>query len=376
MTSSRWIIVGLLAASLCGAAGWTGVRRLRAESARSTSYTPTIPNRTSVLLDVYDTLAGVRLFRATAARLVAGRDGNMSRLSALMEWTYENVRPSYAAPSRVVFDDAYRIAKRGFGYCDQSAHVFATLATYAGYRSRLWFLRGADGVSHHSVAQVDLDGRWVIVDPWVGLIPTNNDGTFLTVDDVAANPALINRLGYGQLGITAADFARGRPFSTFPYQDLSGLARRVWRRISADRSDSDENAIAESQTAKGRRPPVSARVLFDEARQRQLEGRFTEAISLYNSVRAATSDERLLRAVAFFTGLALLNAGEPAEAIETFSEELERHPDSPWRKSLVYFRAKAEGALDRTADAEGDYSTLEFARARLDLRDLRVASAR
>ena len=89
-----------------------------------------------------------------------------------MEWTYENVRPPYAAPPRIVSDNSYRIVRRGFGYCDQAAHVFATLAAYAGYQSRMWFLRRADGVSPHSIAQVRLDNRWItVIDPFMGAIP-------------------------------------------------------------------------------------------------------------------------------------------------------------------------------------------------------------
>jgi hypothetical protein len=56
------------------------------------------------------------------------------------------------------------------GSCDQAAHVFATLAHFAGYDAHLLFLRAPDGTSPHTVAEVRADDRWVLVDPWLGTL--------------------------------------------------------------------------------------------------------------------------------------------------------------------------------------------------------------
>lgn len=143
---------------------------LRTTSALTAGYSRALPGResrlTNAVMTVYETARAIAFYRETAARLLAGRTRDRERLATLMAWTHDNVRPQYAAPARVISDNFYDIVRRGFGYCDQSAHVFLTLAHYSGYEGRMLFLRRADGVSPHSVAEVRVGERWIVVDPW------------------------------------------------------------------------------------------------------------------------------------------------------------------------------------------------------------------
>ena len=180
-------------------------------------------------VEVYERVRGLLAFRNLARQLTQGATSDRERIERLLEWTYLHVRPYFSAPTRVVADDPYRIAKRGFGYCDQSGHVFATLAHEAGLRARLYFLRNAAGASPHSVAQVFLDGDWVFVDTLIGRV-LEVDGTPLTLDALQSNPSLLDQASSGARDIlphiTAEDLLRGDVFLAFPYGGLT-----PWRRL-------------------------------------------------------------------------------------------------------------------------------------------------
>src|SRR5688572_14352141 len=120
----RWLA---FAALLAGVGAWVGVERLMTASALTVSYSSVLASHESVIVDAYETVSALGLFRSTAARLTEGKATDREKLEALTEWTNEMVRPQYAAPARIVTDNFYDIVRRGFGYCDQDAHVVATL---------------------------------------------------------------------------------------------------------------------------------------------------------------------------------------------------------------------------------------------------------
>jgi hypothetical protein len=73
----------------------------------------------------------------------------------------------------------------GFGYCDDVASAFASLARRSGLQARVWTLGG------HVVPEVLMNERWEMYDPDVGVIYHNPDGTIAGVEDLVANPTLI-----------------------------------------------------------------------------------------------------------------------------------------------------------------------------------------
>jgi transglutaminase-like putative cysteine protease len=164
--------------------------------------------------DAYSAFEGQRYLRRVARDLTQGASTDRERIDRLLEWTYLQVRPaSWAAPSRVLFGDAYRTVKRGFGYCDHSAHVFSTLARDVGLMAQVFFLRHADGESPHTVSRVLLDGEWVFVDALYGRV-LEIDGRTMTLDALRADPKILDA-AYADIGfelpITADDFLRGDP---------------------------------------------------------------------------------------------------------------------------------------------------------------------
>ncbi|MFT3913791.1 MAG: Ig-like domain-containing protein [Anaeromyxobacteraceae bacterium] len=73
----------------------------------------------------------------------------------------------------------------GFGYCDDVAAVYTTLAIAAGLEARAWELEG------HVVPEVHVSGRWEMYDPDLAVYYRTRDGAVAGVEDLEADPSLV-----------------------------------------------------------------------------------------------------------------------------------------------------------------------------------------
>jgi hypothetical protein len=378
------ILVGSLAVGVGVTYGW---KVLGEASAVTTSYSAVIEPPESLMVDAYELLSGVLFFRRTAERLVAAKATHRERLEALMGWAHENVRPTYAAPTRVVADNFMDIVRRGYGSCDQTAHVFATLAHYAGYDVHLLFLRAPDGVSPHTVAEVRIDGRWVLVDPFLPTLFLDRDGHLASVADLGTTAAIPEAYAVYAVSGPRVDeglFRRATPFETFPYQSFSSflskvgskIAFRVWNHIAAKPVDDIPDPNSQTGTAPPpagvadvpEAPELRAEVLqMDAARRTHLEGRHDEAISGYRTLLTQRVPSDMAESVRFFLGLAVLRTGAAGQAIVAFDAALAAAPRTEWAPSIRYYRAEAKL---RRGDVDGAVADLRAANIPAATREL------
>ena len=331
--------------------------------------------------------------------MISGVDGDAARLKALVEWTHENVRPQYASPHRLVTDDAFSVLRRGFGYCDQNAHVFATLATLAGYPARMLFVYDASGNSPHTVAQVRVENRWVVADPWLGVLPVDPTGAPMTVEDMAERPDLFSaQLDYsGLLQIGIAEFQRGQPFWTFPYGSLRSMSGSIASTVPRMpvttpltvaalqwRADSGSANAAAPAAALSGPPPAATRsngggwpdaLTYDRARRAHLRGDYADALVGYRSIPLDDLEPELADAIRFFTGLALFRLGQLSDAIHEFSHAIEVSPSSAWRKSILRYRGEVRIILGEQAGID-DLEETDTPRARHLLKAMNHAERR
>lgn len=76
--------------------------------------------------------------------------------------------------------------KELLGVCGTATNAFVNLASAGGLESRRLLLLDEQGMStNHVVAEVLLDGRWIIVDPTFHTILKNSAGRFLTKEELA-----------------------------------------------------------------------------------------------------------------------------------------------------------------------------------------------
>ncbi|NCV82976.1 MAG: hypothetical protein EBW28_07090 [Actinobacteria bacterium] len=133
--------------------------------------------------------SGKSKVKKLAQSVVEGQTTELGKAEALIDWVQLHVRPQTSAPTTVITDDYVNIIKRGWGYCDQMAHVFATMATYVGLEAQQLQLYRNDGVSPHTLAMVKIDGKWRIASTWRGVIPKNSKGDPYTKTGFVQIPA-------------------------------------------------------------------------------------------------------------------------------------------------------------------------------------------
>lgn len=347
---------------------------------------PGLASGESALLEGYRLAKGILLFREISGRVVQAKTTDSERVAALVAWTHENVRPNYAASGDLVQGNFYDIARRGFGYCDQVAHVFLTLAHYAGYEGRMLQLRREDGRSRHSLAEVRVGDRWILVDPWLGVVLHDDSGHPVTITDLERRPKLLAQAGYeASLSLRVNEFANATVLRTFPYQDFGAFVKKVLiklRRLpifpplasilpEQGASAVSVRAIASNQA------PINGGVLswraslYDAARRAHLNSRYTEAVGYYERILASDVEDGIANSTRFFLGLALLRAGQATEALRAFDRALSERSDTPWRNSILYYRSEAKESIGDVAGAMTDLQAADMPPARHRLRELR-----
>ena len=297
----------------------------------------------------YDRWRGRLLFHRIAREAAAGTATDRDRIDRLLAWTYLHVRPaSWSAPSRVHFDDPYRTVKRGFGFCDQSAHVFAELARASGFEARIYFLVGADGDSPHTVAQVLLNGKWILVDTLVGRL-LEAHGTPLTIDALRQSPELLEKAYEGvrpRLAVTVDDFVRGR----VPYGDAM-----PWRLVPATPLSGPEFPVEASESV----------LAYDKFRQAMLDGDWTRSEALYDELGRMPLQGELAQAVAYHAVLAAFEAGHWERAVARARQALSSDPDTPWRNSYFELMGLANERLGNVEAALEGYAAADLPSARV-----------
>ena len=131
-------------------------------------------------------------YELLARQITRGLPSDRERVLAVYEWTRRRVR-TRPRGFPIVDDHVLDIIIRGYGEADQMADVFTTLSTYAGVPA-FWRSvhppsgRGADLV----LAFASIDGRWAVFDVVHGYVFTRADGTLASVEELAADPALVS----------------------------------------------------------------------------------------------------------------------------------------------------------------------------------------
>lgn len=168
-------------------------------------------------------------YRALAATVTKGAATDEARALAVFDWTRANVRD--APPGLPIVDDhVWHIVIRGYGVEDQQADVFTTLATYAGVPA--YFLYVERAAVRLPVSFTRIEGRWRVFDVHHGLVFRTPGGALLTVEELAANPAIVVKAADGLVyrGIRYADmFAAFR--APGPPPILRAEMQMVWPRL-------------------------------------------------------------------------------------------------------------------------------------------------
>ncbi|UCB56895.1 MAG: hypothetical protein JSV30_06790 [Candidatus Omnitrophota bacterium] len=195
--------------------------------------------------EVYDYIYGYFLFRRIGSNLTVNINSDFDKATMVAFWVFENIKQLERYPYLPVIDDNFlNIYKRGFGFCDQGAHVYATMMHWLGFEAKLLMLRKEDGVSPHTVAVVKVKEKYMIVDTTYNFIfAETKDGKKIPigVDDLGDYPEVFDKYlkvvkdRLAPLGekaeIKLSWFTNGTYFETFPYCDKKYLFEKIINKI-------------------------------------------------------------------------------------------------------------------------------------------------
>ena len=87
-----------------------------------------------------------------------------------------NENPKYSTTYDVL---TYKTAS-----CDQQVWLLMALLRVEDIDAQMVFLRGSDSISHHTVAEVKINEKWAMLDPFYSHHYPNNQGKIASVNDI------------------------------------------------------------------------------------------------------------------------------------------------------------------------------------------------
>jgi transglutaminase-like putative cysteine protease len=105
-----------------------------------------------------------RLIAYGATRFPGPQADALTRVQAITDYVSDHL--AYISGSTGPTDDAVDVLLSGQGVCRDYAHVVVTLARAQGMAARLVavYAPGLSPMDFHAVAEIDVDGRWLVVD--------------------------------------------------------------------------------------------------------------------------------------------------------------------------------------------------------------------
>lgn len=135
-------------------------------------------------------------YKQLIKEIITDGQTDKEKVLAIFEWTHENIRE---IPEKfpIVDDHISNIIIRGYGTCDQSADVFCMFCEYAGIPAAWVFIspehEAGKSTSILAVSLVKLKEKWRLFDTYCGNYFLNKNGEIATIDELIANPDLINQ---------------------------------------------------------------------------------------------------------------------------------------------------------------------------------------
>lgn len=370
-----------MALLLTGIGGYVSWRTLVNYSAVNAAYLPINEPKFFLAVDAYENWQGILTYRHIARSLVAGKTDDIEKITALNTWAHNHVRSIYTKfPAGVIDDNFYNILRRGHGYCDQIAHVFATLGYFAGYKTRLYMLHNPEkNISPHTLAQVWYDNDWRFVEPYLGIVPLTADRRLVSLAALQRNPDLLIKY-YAESGVplSITDFPQGKPFYTFPYIGFNGFLKKLFSRRWITYSvppPSSAPVVETKEVPASQKALKDLTILYDRARRLHLDGDFSRAQSSYAHVAHAESARRSAGGRPVFSALAYYEQGSLTEAVRRWNDLAATHPASLWAPSARYFLGECYFKMGDVAKARAHFQSANTPLARLRYWSLTQRSA-
>jgi hypothetical protein len=151
----------------------------------------------SILLAAYSAIwefSTRRYLQGFSDAIIPAASSTENKVDAILNWMSIGPRRADAgyielAPDRDPTDTLNRASL--LKVCGSATNAFINLATSGGMRARRLLLLDSRRITKHVVAEVLIDGRWVIVDPAFRALLRGPDGRLLTQHDLT-DPAIFS----------------------------------------------------------------------------------------------------------------------------------------------------------------------------------------
>jgi len=200
-----------------------------------------------IVPEACDYLYGYFLFRNIGKNLTVNIVDDVDKAANVALWVFDNIKMLESRQrylfSSTIDDNFLNIYKRGFGTCDQSAHVYATIMHYLGFESKLLMLVAEDSAFKHTVAVIKIGNNSMIVDTafkfifvddkknLIGINELENSKVFDEYVKVIKDTAVLCKTEFPVEEVRPSWFSSGKYFETFPYEGRRATVKRLMRKI-------------------------------------------------------------------------------------------------------------------------------------------------
>lgn len=264
-------------------------------------------------------------------------------------------------------DKALGYLINSYVFCDYAAEIFTNLCAQKGLNARYCMLLDENGVSFHTIAEVEINNRWLVFDPTEGNFYTNTNGQLATLEELSDNPSIAfnhKRIscfrvnGMERYNSLLASYKKMFPLVSAP-KHSSSKKKKI---MPPDRVGFFYYSIFKNRFLRPYQDTYLRRKTskMDEeqriyyiARNYHLVHRNIEAARLYNKLLTTFSGGRYFERAAFYLGLLYLEQEKDfRKALETFSLLYER--GALLKNYALYYIGKCYGLLGLPEKAE-DY---------------------
>jgi len=121
-----------------------------------------------------------------------GKHGDQEKAIALWEFVRKTRQHYFPSQQGREAEDPVKLANvYGYGYCDDAATALAWLATAAGFKARVWDLRG------HVIPEIFYQDSWHMLDPDEEVYYFDDRGAIASVEWLTRHPETIANLQGG-----------------------------------------------------------------------------------------------------------------------------------------------------------------------------------
>ena len=82
--------------------------------------------------------------------------------------------------------DPVEILEKGYGSCDQQSNLLITILEKGGFPGKLLFLYDNDSISLHSICEIKIDNRNIMLDPFYGILFYNKNNMMASLSDISS----------------------------------------------------------------------------------------------------------------------------------------------------------------------------------------------